>query len=387
MIRRWIRRISKYLPASRAGRVSVFILIFWIIIALLSPFLANNKPIIAKNDQGWSMPVLSKSDIKAKGDYSFQISPIIPYRFDDLDLENTYKPPFTKGKKGIHLLGTDKLGRDVTAGMINGARVAFVVATSVILVASIFGILIGLLIGFYGDSGIKRNLLQQALLALLFIYFLYYVVHLIGDGLSIKSVLPLIILGIGGYILNHLLGKIPIKKYGLPIDIIVQRLFEINESLPGLFIILAFVAIVTETTLFIVSMIMAFLLWMTFARHARAEALQIREEEYIESAKASGIGDLRLLVRHILPNALPSLLVVTAFSFSIVILLESTLSFLGIGLPLEEVSWGKILAEARKSPKSWWLAVFPGLAIFLVLYSFNTLGDILSTFQRNQNRT
>jgi len=226
--------------------------------------------------------------------------------------------------------------------------------------------------------------LQQVLIVVLSIFFIYYVSHLIRDGISFHTILPVVILGLIGYFFNMYLGKIPLKKYGVPIDIFVQRLFEINESLPGLFIILAFIAIVTKTSLMAISMILAFLLWMTFARHARAEAIQIREEEYIKAAKASGVGDLRLLVRHILPNALPSLLVVAAFSFSSVILLESTLSFLGIGLPLEEMSWGKILAEARKSPKSWWLAVFPGLAIFLVLFSFNTLGDTLATYQRKQ---
>ena len=241
------------------------------------------------------------------------------------------------------------------------------------------------MIGFYGDSGIRKNLAQQLFLLLLLIFLIYYLSHLFKDGLSISTIIPILILSVVGFFVNRLLGRLPIKKCGLPIDIFVQRLFEINESLPGLFIILAFVAIVTQSTLLSMSLIVTFLMWMTFARHARSEALQLREEAYIASAKASGMSDLRIMIRHILPNALPSLLVVTAFACSGVILLESTLSFLGIGLPLEEVSWGKILAEARRTPRAWWLAVFPGLAIFVVLYSFNTLGDILANYQRNQN--
>jgi len=376
--------LKKYIPAALSGRIAVLVLLFWILTALLSPFIANNKPILAKGSQGWSMPIWSKSEMNENEKYAFSINPMVTYRFDDLDLENTFKPPFSSGKKGMHILGTDKLGRDILAGMINGARVAFIVATSVILFSSILGIFVGLLIGFYGDTGIKKNLFQQLFLILLLIYLIYYFIHLFKEGISLNTLTPIIILGIAAYFGNLLLDKIPLKKYGLPIDIFVQRLFEINESLPGLFIILAFVAIVTKTTLLTIAAIMTFLMWMTFARHARAEAMQIREEEYIASAKASGISDFRLIIRHILPNALPSLLVVTAFSYSGVILMESTLSFLGIGLPLEEVSWGKILAEARRTPKAWWLAVFPGMAIFLVLYSFNILGDILATFQRQQ---
>lgn len=383
-MRKRILKYKKYIPSTFVGKMSIVILILWVLTAIFSPFLANNKPILAKNSSGWSMPIFSQSSFDKDTEYSFKIDPLLPYRFDDLDLENLFKPPLSQGNKGIHILGTDKLGRDIAAGMINGARVAFIVATSVILLSSIFGIFVGLIIGFYGDNGIKRNLIQQLFLGILFIYFIYYISHLLNDGISLYALIPLLVLSTCGFLVNLMLGKIPIKKYGLPIDIIVQRLFEINESIPGLFIILAFVAILTQTTLITISLIMAFLMWMTFARHARAETIQIKEEEYIQSAKASGMSDLRLLVKHILPNALPTIMVVVAFAFSGVILLESSLSFLGIGLPLEEVSWGKILAEARRTPKAWWLAVFPGLAIFLVLFSFNTLGDNLANYQRNQ---
>jgi len=384
-MRRFIKKYKRLIPQSVMGKMAILIIILWIFTALFSPFLANNKPIIANGPEGWTMPIFAKSDINDFDKYSFTINPLIPYRFDDLDLEHSFLPPFSKGKNGIHLLGTDQLGRDITAGMINGARVAFVVATSAILLSFVFGIFIGLVIGFYGDKGIRRNLLQQIFIVFAAIYFVYYFIHLVQDGITFYSVFPLLLIGFLGYVINSILGKLPIKKYGLPIDIFVQRLFEINESVPGLFIILAFVAIVVKATLITISLILAFLVWMTFARHARAEALVIKEEEYIQSARSSGLGDYRILIRHILPNALPTLLVVVAFSFSGVILIESTLSFLGIGLPLEEISWGKILTEARKTPKAWWLAVFPGLAIFLVLYSFNTLGDYMANYQRNQN--
>jgi len=385
MISKIFKTYVAYLPASRMGKISVFTLSIWVFIAMFSPFLANDKPILAKNHNGWFMPIFSKAEITKDTKFSFKINPLIPYRFDNLDLKKINQPPFTIGKNGMHILGTDLLGRDITAGMVNGARVAFIIATSSILLSVVFGIFIGLIIGFYGDNGIKRNLLQQLLFLGLFIFFIYYFSHLLGDGFSFYTIVPFITIGILGFVINKALSFLPLKKYGLPIDMFVQRIFEINESVPGLFIILAFVAVVVKTSLFTISMILTFLMWMTFALHARSEARQIREEDYIQSAKASGLGDFNILIRHILPNALPSLLVVVAFSFSGVILVEATLSFLGIGLPLEEISWGKILAEARRSPKSWWLAVFPGLAIFLVLFSFNTLGDILANYQRKES--
>jgi len=382
MIGRFINNCRKYIPNSLTGRVALGVLIFWVSVAILSPFLANNVPIIAKNSDGWQMPIFANDNAKRNSEYSFKIDPLISYKFNDLELSNSFRPPLSKGERGIHFLGTDQLGRDILAGMINGARVAFIVASLAIILSAIFGVFVGLIIGYYGDSGIKRNLLQQVLIVSIFILIMYYVIHFLKDGFTFYTLIPIFILSSIGYFVNILLGKIPIKKYGFPIDMIVQRLFEINEGVPGLFIILAFLAILSKSTLISVSMILAFLIWMTFARYARAEAMQIREEEYIQSAKASGLRDGRLLIRHVLPNALPSLLVVIAFTFSGVILMEATLSFLGLGLPLEEVSWGKILAEARMYPKAWWLAIFPGLAIFLVLYSFNILGDLLANYQR-----
>lgn len=387
MIKDLSHKIINWIPSTWHGRIACTIVFTWVIIALLSPLISNDKPILAKGQNGWTIPILNGKNLPLNVEYELEINPLIRYRFNNIDTKNSLKPPFTRGEKGIHLLGTDKLGRDVAAGMINGARVAFLVATIAILLSSILGIFIGLIIGFYGDHGIQKNILQQLSILLLGIFSTYYLLHFITDQLSIFNIIPLLVLFTLGFILDKLLGKIPLKKYGLPVDLMVQRLFEINESIPNLFILLAFLAIVVNTSLYTIPLILSILVWMTFARHARAEALQIKNEDYILSARSSGMSDLRLLIKHILPNALPSLLVIVAFSFSAVILLESTLSFLGIGLPLEEMSWGKILAEARKTPKSWWLAVFPGLAIFLVLYAFNTLGDLLANYQRNQDQT
>lgn len=329
------------------------------------------------------MPIFNQTQIEEE-EYSFKIKPILSYRYNDLDLTHTNVPPLSKGKNGIHLLGTDKIGRDVAAGMVNGASVALIISITSIFLSLVFGLFIGLIIGYYGDHGIKKNLIQQSSIYLGFVLFFYYFLHLLHDGISIYSILPIVLIFGCVFMLDKGLAKLPFKKYGLPMDIIVQRLFEIQESVPGLFIILAFLAIIVSKTIFSIPIILAILYWMNFARHARAETLHIKEEAFIQAAKASGTSDFRLLIKHILPNAMPPIFVIIAFSFSSVILVESTLSFLGLGLPVDEVSWGKILSEARKYPKLWWLAVFPGLAIFFVLFAFNTLGDLLSVFQRKQ---
>ena len=118
--------------------------------------------------------------------------------------------------------------------------------------------------------------------------------------------------------------------------------------------------------------------WPKFARLVRAEILQIKNLEYIESAKSIGLSDFQIILKHALPNAITSVISITAFAISGAILLESTLSFLGLGIPLDQVSWGSMLADARVNFSSWWLALFPGLAIFFVLVSFYIIGNQLN---------
>ncbi len=284
----------------------------------------------------------------------------------------------SQGEDGIHLLGTDNLGRDVAAGIVHGARIAFIISFTTIFLALFLGLLIGLITGYYGNNGIRKNVFQIILWIIMISFIGYYSLSLLMGGMDIYSTIPLILSFGLGYGIDKVLGKIPIKKIGIPLDLMIQRLFELRESIPGIFILLAMTSIITSPSVWTIAMLLTILFWMTFARHMRAETQAIKEEDYIQASRASGISEWRIMTRHILPNALPSIAVIIAFAFSSVILLESTLSFLGIGVPIEEVSWGKLLAEAKKTPKAWWLAVFPGIAIFSILLAFNTLGDAYS---------
>lgn len=340
--------IHAILLRHKAVRWPAFILLIWFLIAIFDPMI-----------QSW-----------------------IGYHYAALNTGESLLSPLSSGVKGMHWLGTDQLGRDLLAGMVHGARVAVVVSFSTIILAVSVGLSVGLLIGFYGDQGIRKNVIQQLALIGSAGLMIYYVVSIGRSGITIYSVSQILSVLFGAFFLDIILGKIPLRKYGLPLDLFVQRLFELRESIPGLFIILALIAIVAQPSILSIAIVMAVLYWMTFARHARAEALAIREEDYVKSAKSSGVSDLRLTFGHILPNAMPAIYVIIAFTFSSVILLESSLSFLGIGIPLEEVSWGKILASARKSAKAWWLAVFPGMAIFLVLYAFNRIAEYLGSRDR-----
>jgi len=306
---------------------------------------------------------------------------------NNLDLASGLKPPLSESKDGVgFLLGTDQLGRDVTSGIVRGARVSFIIAFFSVALSVLIGLVMGCLSGFYGDQGVRKNVLQVATWIVTFVLTIYYVTDIFGYGVSMYNIIPLMCALIVGYVADVLLGLLAMKKFGLPFDLVIQRISEVQESIPGLFLILALVSVVAQPTFFTIALVIAVLFWNQIARLSRAEIMAIKEEDYLQSARAAGLSDLRMVTRHVLPNILPSLVVIIAFQFSSAILLESSLSFLGVGTMVEDISWGKILNEARQFPNAWWLAVFPGLAIFLVLYALNILGDYFAQYQRRNDR-
>src|SRR6185503_11105673 len=116
--------------------------------------------------------------------------------------------------------------------------------------------------------------------------------------------------------------------------------------------------------------------WPTVARLTRGEFLKTKSQEYVVAARALGASDFRTVFRHILPNTLAPVFVAATFGIASAILIESTLSFLGFGVPPSTASWGSILFDARRlQTRAWWLSVFPGLAIFLTVTSYNLIGE------------
>jgi peptide/nickel transport system permease protein len=299
----------------RRSKVAVISLIYVVvvtIVAILAPLIANRRPLVVKTATGLSFP--------AFGDF----------RTDDVDVDRPLppgrvliRPPIRWAANQLdmahrlepptpeHRFGTDDLGRDVLARMIHGARVSLLIGFTATAISLLVGSFFGALAGYYGGA----------------------------------------------------------------VDWCVSRLIELVLCFPFLFLVLGIVALFRPSVLTLV-VALGLTSWTTEARYIRGEFLRIRDLEYAVAARASGARDGRIILRHLLPNAIAPVLVSATFGVAWAILMESALSFLGLGVSLPTATWGSILAVAEQYiDTAWWLILFPGVAIFLTVASFNIVGD------------
>lgn len=159
------------------------------------------------------------------------------------------------------------------------------------------------------------------------------------------------------------------------VDEIIMRLVDVWLALP--FVLIALVAvIVLGASLWLVMGLLAMFTWASFVRYVRGEVLSLKERDYVALAKVAGASNARIILRHILPGVLNTIIVITTLRVGQLILTEATLSFIGAGIPAPTPAWGLIVSEGRSYvTTAWWSTFFPGLAIFLVVMSLNFLGD------------
>lgn len=163
--------------------------------------------------------------------------------------------------------------------------------------------------------------------------------------------------------------------YGGKVDAILMRFVDIMLAFPTFFLILAVIAIL-EPNIFTIMAVIGITSWMDVARLVRAEFLSLKERDFVGAARAVGVSDTRLIFRHILPNALSPVFVAATFGVAGAILIESGLSFLGLGVQPPDPSWGNILTAGKDNIEiAWWLSVYPGLAILITVLSYNLVGE------------
>lgn len=286
------------------------------------------------------------------------------------------------GTVRIHPLGTEGRGRDIAAIMIHGTRTSLLLGFLASLLAIFLGTTLGIVSAYYGNRTLKVHPLSIALFLILSPFLIYYCIEwswIIADRKIVFDNWKFATFSIGGIALViFTVDKLKIiwtQRTSLPIDNIVMRFTEIFKAVPTLFLLLSIISFLRSQSLWSTTLLIGILGWPRILRLVRGEVLDIKKEIFITNAKLLGLSDLKIVMRHIIPNILPLILVSMAFLISTNILLESTLSFLGLGLPLDQASWGGLLRQSREDFGAWWLAVFPGLAITFTLFSLNILAE------------
>ena len=194
-------------------------------------------------------------------------------------------------------------------------------------------------------------------------------------GSRISLLVSLIAIGVAGTF-GTALGLISGYRGGL-IDVVLMRLTDIALSLPLILIAVVLVA-VSEPSFRNVVLVIALLLWPRFARQIRGETLAIKEQDFVALAVVAGRSSAWIIRRHIFPNVVPTLLVISTLQVGYVILLEGTLSFLGVGVPPPNPAWGLMIADGRGFlATAWWISFLPGLAMLLTVLAVNLMGDWL----------
>jgi peptide/nickel transport system permease protein len=239
---------------------------------------------------------------------------IVPYDPLAVDIQHRLGPPaWMAGGKTTHLLGTDQIGRDLLSRVVYGGRVSLVIGTSAVLVSATIGVLLGLAAGYFAGR----------------------------------------------------------------LDWMIMTLVNVMLTFPFVLLALAVIAVLGPSLINMI-IVLGVADWPLYARVIRAETLAIREREFVLASRALGMSHLRIMFRQILPNLVSVIVVIATLQVARVIILESFLSFLGLGIQPPTPAWGNMLGEGRVYMlNSWWIAAFPGLAIFTTTLAINLMGNAL----------
>ncbi len=319
MISKRVRQNLKHeFSDSLMAKIGLALVLLVFFAAMFAPFLALHDPTSQELTNNHQPPVGVTEEVE---------------RFQFVDGERQTVTDEISGSWD-NPLGTDALGRDLYSRMLFGARTSLMVGIVGTTLAVLFGTTVGLIAGYYGGR-VDDSLMRFADIMLAF---------------------PALVLAIA------LVGLIGPRAYGIPDPFVY---FGIVSDMPEQFIF--------PVTL---TLVVAIVTWVWFARIARGEALSVREEDYVKAARSLGASDRQIIVEHVLPNSLTPIIVLAAIQVAAIILLESSLSFLGFsGTTL---SWGYDIARGRDYlSNSWWIASIPGLAIMFTVIGINLLGDWL----------
>ena len=279
---------------------------------------------------------------------------------------------------GFYLMGTDDLGRDVFARMLQGAWVSLTVGFVAVGISVLIGIFMGGIAGYFGQHYLR---VDHVLISLILISGAGLVMtHSIRLG-GVLLCLTLTYICYSFFTQNRSGEKsVPswakvLRKNAVSVDTLIMRIVDIMLCFPSFFLILTVVALL-PASIYNIMIVIGLTSWMGTTRFVRAEFLSLREQDFVAAVKTLGAGNFRIIFRHIMPNAIAPVLVSATIGIATAILTEAGLSFLGFGVPPPHATWGNILSDGKNfifdAP---WLTFIPGIAILIVVLSFNLFGE------------
>lgn len=419
-INRW-----KHFRKSRTATAALIFLGFLVFLALFADLLANEKPIYCRYNGKAHYPIFTPNKVDSillpsgekiaiaynrvsdwrKIPLEAAAWPLIAYsdKYMDSDNQGFIAPgePQKIVKDGVtaplparfrHWLGTTRNGQDVLSAIIHSTRISLLVGIVSVAIAALIGIILGALAGYFGDHRMQASRSTMIALPIGFFFAWFYGFYVRRYALddagadSFANLFGQLIISLllaAGMVGLCLLISRPLRQFSyfahkvrVPVDSFVTRIIEILRALPVILLVISF-SIVFKGSIWFIILIIGLTGWSGIARLVRAEMLRNVNLDYIEAARSLGFSERRTLFRHALPNGLTPALVAISFGIASAIIAESSLSFLNIGVDPETLSWGKLLKMGSTHFEAWWLTVFPGLAIFLTVLSFNLVGERL----------
>lgn len=344
---------------------AIVVLALLLVVGLLEHFIVGDQPLVCRCADKLSTACDKRTDCEPV------LNHIIPYAYDDINLKQKHLPPMSQSSDGhTHLFGTDSLGRDVAAGLVHAIRLAIILCLVATIIALIIGVLAALLSSVHTvfDIGVRWYTWLLTMFLIWYGYYLLYYALFSSSLLFMMGTVVLVAFGVLTLVQSQ-------RRKQLILDDGVLLITMLFRALPALLILIVIAGMQVKMTYIKLAVLLGVFIWPSYYKLLRGEFMRIANEPFLHSAKAAGVSHLGLYLRHILPNSIVPIIAYVCFSMVAIIISEATLSFLGIGLSAEEVSLGSMIKSSRGHLEQWWLVLFPGLVLLVLLVCLNTIGS------------
>ena len=372
-----------------------------ILLALFAPFLANEKPFFGYDNltTNNNLPSGFESNRKNQILHPIPYSPGQPGQ-NDVALLSPFQKNYYTNITGQqielplrfhHWLGTDAIGADVAAGIVFGLRHSLIIALLSMIFSIAISLIAGICSGYFADSGIYLNRIKfVTLIIFLFLawFYCYYtfslewynlfqqfnLINLAGLSTSFMLFLLFTMALVVFWKISNKRKITETKHIHLNPDFWISLLTQVMVAIPQLIIIIALSSLFQPS---IITLILVFglVLWVEPSRMIRAEVQRLRNEGFVDAAIVTGFSFRQIAFRHLIPNLIPVVKPVFLYGMAAVILSESGLSFIGLGVNPGTVTLGGLMAQAKENIDAWWLILFPGLCLFFTILSLSVLSE------------